>query len=168
MKRPGGPSARQLLESRTEFDRAVERARAVLQIGDRLRVERCGGSCPTYTMTGWDGRWITSASRDDLAATSVIKRNGQAISFRDPPGFVPPPVRRRDVWRFTWSRWKARAAGRWTTLRILNLPSIRLYRLGLRCWRCNAYHFGWTLLLSWRGHELELMLRHQNRDEVPF
>ncbi|WP_374650287.1 hypothetical protein [Rhizorhabdus sp.] len=74
----------ELAERRAESKRAVERARAVLKVGDRLAVSRCGGRVINVKMTGWDGDWICSAKHNDLAAICVEKLNGQPVSFRDP------------------------------------------------------------------------------------
>lgn len=68
-----------------ESYRAQLRARATLQPGDRIVVERCGGVRPRYTFTGWDGHWATSASRNDLAPRCIIRLNGAPVSFLDPP-----------------------------------------------------------------------------------
>ena len=72
-----------------ESRRAEDRARAVLKPGYRLYIAGCGGSRSTVTLTGWDGRWITSANRCDIHALHIIKVNGVATSFRD--GGAPYP-----------------------------------------------------------------------------
>lgn len=70
---------------RKRSDRAVERAKAVLKEGDRIRATRCGGGSPTFTFVGWEGRWITSRTRDDISPMCVIAVNGVPTSFDDDP-----------------------------------------------------------------------------------
>lgn len=76
------------------FDRATERARAILKPGDRLLIANCGGRS-TVTFVGWVdhrgvpdpvGRCIASKTLDDLLAWNVSKVNGQPANFRDPIG----------------------------------------------------------------------------------
>lgn len=62
---------------------AEDRARRLLKVGDRLRVARCGGQKVTVTMTGWDGRWITSAKYNDIHARHVEKVNGVPVNFSE-------------------------------------------------------------------------------------
>lgn len=76
----------QLALARAESARATERARAVLQPGDRLSVTLCGGGRGTVTMIGWDRTytgWIYSKTRDDIHASHILKVNGVPTSFRD-------------------------------------------------------------------------------------
>ena len=63
--------------------RATARARAVLKPGDRLSVTLCADGRGTVTMRGWDGDWITSATRNDIHAMHIIKVNGCWMTFRD-------------------------------------------------------------------------------------
>lgn len=63
--------------------RAVERARRVLKAGDRIGATECCDHKFTVTMTGWDGPWICSATRDDISAFNIYKVNGVPTSFRD-------------------------------------------------------------------------------------
>lgn len=69
---------------REEGVRAIERAKARLKIGDRIRVRRCGGISATYTLAGWDGCWMVSKSGiSDLFPLHVTRVNGQPVTFRD-------------------------------------------------------------------------------------
>lgn len=71
---------------REHHDRCIERAKAALKPGDRIRVTRCGGGSPTFTFFGWDGRWIMSnGGTNDLSAMCVIAVNRKPTSFRDDP-----------------------------------------------------------------------------------
>lgn len=71
-----------MTDRQQELLAAEERARAVLKPGDRLRVARCAGVKINVTMTGWDGRWITSAKYNDIHALHVEKVNGKPVNFR--------------------------------------------------------------------------------------
>ena len=55
--------------------RAQAWAMAMLKPGDVLIVARCGGRA-RVKMTGWDGHWITSASRVDIGPLDVLRVNG--------------------------------------------------------------------------------------------
>jgi hypothetical protein len=80
------PSPQFLEAMRAESGRAFDRAKAGLQIGDRVKVVRCGGAARTYTLTGWDERCFTSKSgAGDLSPYSIIAVNGVPTSFRDDP-----------------------------------------------------------------------------------
>ncbi|HEY0149890.1 MAG TPA: hypothetical protein VGB70_12915 [Allosphingosinicella sp.] len=68
-----------------ENRRAVERAKAVLKPGDRIRVTRCLGLKRTFTFDGWDGQWAVSRSGiSDLHPASIDRLNGVPTTFRDP------------------------------------------------------------------------------------
>lgn len=64
--------------------RAEQAARAVLKVGDVLRVRRCGGVVSTLKMTGWDGCWITSYTRNDIHPAHILKVNGKSVDFTKP------------------------------------------------------------------------------------
>jgi|GEM_PF-3615631 len=72
-----------------EFARAVERAQAVLQPGDRLHILTCGSNNGgTITMVGWSASFpgfIVSRSRDgdEYHPYNIVSRNGRPITFRD-------------------------------------------------------------------------------------
>lgn len=68
-------------ERKQQLRAAEDRARAVLKPGDVLRVRRCAGVKSTFKMTGWDGRWITSATRSDIHAVHIEKVNGKPVNF---------------------------------------------------------------------------------------
>lgn len=79
-----GPNAR------AAFDRATERAKAVLKAGDRVRVDGA-----TVTFAYWSGAWglpdpegraFSSRSKDDLSAWNIVAINGHPVSFRDDRG----------------------------------------------------------------------------------
>ncbi|MCU0892448.1 MAG: hypothetical protein MUE77_12080 [Sandarakinorhabdus sp.] len=60
-------------------DAAYVWARAILKVGDRLTVSRCGYR-KTYTMAGWNDPWIVSASGIyDISPLCVLRINGQHI-----------------------------------------------------------------------------------------
>jgi hypothetical protein len=70
--------------NKVKFFRATERAKAILQPGDRFRCTRCGGILATYTFASWDGCWIVSKSGiSDLAASCIDRLNGSPVNFKD-------------------------------------------------------------------------------------
>lgn len=66
----------------------VRAAKARLKVGDKITFTSCPGTKRWAIVTGWDGNWICSATRNDIAASSVSKVNGEAVDFT--PG--PRPV----------------------------------------------------------------------------
>lgn len=72
------------LAKRGECIRAIDRARIALKPGDKITFTSCPGTARTATFQGWEGNWICSKSRSDIAAPSILKLNGQSVSFADP------------------------------------------------------------------------------------
>ena len=73
-------------EQRAHYRRSVERAKAVLQQGDRVRVRTCGDGHATYTFEAWDGGngfFVSKSGIDELHPNNLTRLNGQPISFRD-------------------------------------------------------------------------------------
>lgn len=78
------------------FQRAADRARQVLEPGDRLLMcSACGGRGQTVTFVGWVdyrgqpdplGTMFASKTLDDLSPWNIAKRNGVPVSFRDDHG----------------------------------------------------------------------------------
>jgi hypothetical protein len=67
---------------RDEWQRAVFEAQKVLKPGDRIRARRACHPEATYTFMGWDGEWIiTRSGYTDVSAPSIVKVNGEAMSF---------------------------------------------------------------------------------------
>ena len=93
----------QRAERRAHSLRAIERAKAVVKVGDRLDFHKCGGRS-RGRFVGWDGNWMCTASGcDDVSALNVFKLNGQWISFADEGHWEPhygDPRRDHDVLRF--------------------------------------------------------------------
>lgn len=148
--------------------RATERARAALKPGDRLRIVQCAGVQKTVTMTGWDASfpsWITSATRNDIHAMHIIKVNGVATSFADPPGFVPPAITLRE----RLEPHLRQLHRRWTHWRATRLPSVSAYM-----WHPEYPDFSENvdretrLHASWRGHSMRIALGYSAPSEVPF
>ncbi|GAM00739.1 hypothetical protein [Sphingomonas parapaucimobilis] len=63
---------------------AAQRAREVLQVGDRIQVDHCPKGRITVTMTGWSGDYFTSATHDDLIPGCIVKVNGHPMRFIRP------------------------------------------------------------------------------------
>lgn len=72
------------LAKRAQSIRAIDRAKQALKAGDRIAFTSCPGTARTATFQGWDGNWICSKTRDDIAASSIFKLNGEPVSFADP------------------------------------------------------------------------------------
>jgi len=72
-------------ELRERSRRATERARAVLRPGDRICFTVCCEQRRHVVMTGWDGDWIASATKNDIHASSIYKVNGKPTSFLGDP-----------------------------------------------------------------------------------
>jgi len=71
-------------ERRQHFYRATERAKKVLNHGDKIGLTKCPGTKRTITFECWDGNWIVSKSGvDDYSAYSIYSVNGKTMSFRD-------------------------------------------------------------------------------------
>lgn len=91
MTRPPFKTEAERQQYLAEVHGAAERAYAALKLGDRIRVTRCGGSAPTFTLDGFvefngHRRWMRSRSGiDDLSPYCVIAVNGVPTSFRDDP-----------------------------------------------------------------------------------
>lgn len=64
--------------------RAADRARAVLQPGDRITFTSCPGTKRWGIFEGWERDWIRTRTLDDVSASTISKVNGRAISFHDP------------------------------------------------------------------------------------
>ncbi|WP_061780776.1 hypothetical protein [Sphingomonas sanguinis] len=60
---------------------AAQRAREVLQVGDRITVDHCPKGRISVTMTGWSGDYFTSATHDDLIPGCIVKVNGTPMRF---------------------------------------------------------------------------------------
>lgn len=73
------------LAKRAERIRSIDRARQALKEGDRIAFTSCPGTPRTATFTGWDGNWICSKTRNDIASSTIFKLNGKPVSFLDPP-----------------------------------------------------------------------------------
>lgn len=71
------------IEQRERLRMAESRALNVLKVGDRLRVKRCADVRISVTMTGWDGRWITSAMYNDIHPVHIEKVNGNPVNFSE-------------------------------------------------------------------------------------
>lgn len=72
--------------------RATERARPVLQPGDKIRAVRCGGTAATFIfkkfgqkIDGTPADWICARTVDDIHASHIFRVNGVPKSFRDDP-----------------------------------------------------------------------------------
>jgi len=64
---------------------AEKNARAVLKVGDRLRVTKCPGTKRWITFASWSGHWIVSKSGiDDYSPISVDMLNGDYVDFTKP------------------------------------------------------------------------------------
>ncbi|WP_269220869.1 hypothetical protein [Brevundimonas vesicularis] len=75
-------------EVRDHIARAVERAKAVLQPGDKIGLTICGGGRAYYRMVGWgglNGAYIESRTSDELSPYNIVALNGVPTSFRDDP-----------------------------------------------------------------------------------
>lgn len=76
-------------ERSAEITRAVERAKAVLRVGDRILIGTCGNSRgSTITMTGWSADFpgfLTSKTLDgdELHPINIRKVNGVPTDFSD-------------------------------------------------------------------------------------
>lgn len=71
-------------QQREEGERATERARASLKIGDRIKVSRCAGLVRNYIVDGWIGCWIVSKTGvSDIHALHVLAVNRVPTTFRD-------------------------------------------------------------------------------------
>lgn len=73
-------------EQRSHYRRTVDRAKAALKPGDRVRLLICGGGEATYTFECWDGDGGCFQSRSgisDLHPYNVVRVNGEPTSFRD-------------------------------------------------------------------------------------
>jgi len=69
-------------EQKKRFYAAVENAKQVLKVGDRLRVSKCPGTKRWITFAGWDGHWIVSKSGiNDYAASCVDMVNDVSVDF---------------------------------------------------------------------------------------
>lgn len=64
--------------------RAHERAKEILKLGDRISYTMCADTRGAAIMTGWDGYWICSKTKNDISPRSVYRVNGVPISFDDP------------------------------------------------------------------------------------
>lgn len=61
---------------------AEKNAKAVLRVGDRLRVTKCPGKKRWITFASWSGHWIVSKSGiDDFSPLCVDMLNGESIDF---------------------------------------------------------------------------------------
>lgn len=61
---------------------AVEKAKAILKKGDRVRVSKCMGIRRTITFDHWDGEWMVSKSGiNDYHPINITKVNGYHKSF---------------------------------------------------------------------------------------
>ncbi len=64
---------------------AEKNAKAVLKVGDRLRVSKCPGTKRWITFAHWSGHWIVSKSGiDDYSPLHVDMLNGESIDFTKP------------------------------------------------------------------------------------
>jgi hypothetical protein len=64
---------------------AERNAKAVLKVGDRLRVTKCPGSKRWITFVSWSGHWIVSKSGiDDFSPICVDMLNGDYVDFTKP------------------------------------------------------------------------------------
>lgn len=61
---------------------AEKNAKAVLKVGDRLRVTKCPGTKRCITFASWSGHWIVSKSGiDDYSPFHVDMLNGDYVDF---------------------------------------------------------------------------------------
>lgn len=71
---------------RAHYKRSVERAKAVLKQGDKVRVGTCEGRS-TYTFWTWDEHhpdfFISKSGIDELHPYNITRVNGAPTSFRD-------------------------------------------------------------------------------------
>lgn len=86
---PAGLAAVKAAEEEREnrlaaFKRAADRARAVLQPGDRITFTSCPGTKRWGIFEGWERDWIRTRTLDDVSASTISKVNGRPVSFRDP------------------------------------------------------------------------------------
>ena len=64
---------------------AEKNAKAVLRVGDRLRVTKCPGTKRWITFASWSGHWIVSKSGiDDFSPLCVDMLNGDCVDFTKP------------------------------------------------------------------------------------
>lgn len=64
------------------FINAANKAKAILKVGDRVRVRKCPGRKRTITFSYFDGPWIVSKSGiNDYAPIEVDRVNGQPVIF---------------------------------------------------------------------------------------
>ncbi|QNQ09272.1 hypothetical protein [Sphingomonas alpina] len=71
---------------RREWHRlATENAKRTLKVGDRITFTSCPGTKRWAIVTGWDGVWICSKTRNDIAAATICTLNGQPVSFARGP-----------------------------------------------------------------------------------
>jgi hypothetical protein len=69
-------------ELRARFKRAAEAAKLVLKPGDRLRVNRSGGTHVTITFHGWNGNWIRGKTDiEEVSPCGVDLVNGRPVDF---------------------------------------------------------------------------------------
>jgi hypothetical protein len=72
-------------ERREWHRQATDAAKKALKVGDRITFASCPGTKRWAVVTGWDGMWICSATRNDIAAVNVSKVNGRPVSFASGP-----------------------------------------------------------------------------------
>jgi hypothetical protein len=64
---------------------AERNAKAVLKVGDRLRVTKCPGNKRWITFASWSGHWVVSKSGiDDFSPLCVDMLNGDYVDFAKP------------------------------------------------------------------------------------
>jgi hypothetical protein len=73
--RDGKQAAKAILRA-IHLQAATAMAKAALNEGDRLYIQRCGGIRTTVSFSHWDGLWAVSRSGvNDIAASSILRIN---------------------------------------------------------------------------------------------
>lgn len=65
--------------------RAYELGRSVLKIGDKICAKVCGGGRSNFRIFKFDGDYIYSKTGACTTAASIIRVNGERVSFYEEP-----------------------------------------------------------------------------------
>jgi hypothetical protein len=72
-------------QERADARRAAAKAREILKVGDKITVIRAGLAARAYTFSGWAGDLIVTNAGFEISPIGVLKVNGVAVDFLDPP-----------------------------------------------------------------------------------